>query len=146
MNSAGAANRPGLNPGQVYVTKGGKKYHAEWCTSINGTFNSTPHAVSVIDAKDAGRRTPCTNCKQPDTGPLPAPSWATATTPGDRGTTNHHATTKQAESFAVRLGRTDDAEGAGDPIVTVSADLLELTEAQELAEALLDAIATARAQ
>lgn len=74
----------------------------------------------------------------------PAPDWATTTLPGDRGTTHHHATTNRAESFTVGLSQTDDAEGPGDPIVTVSADMLELFEVEAFTHALQAAVAIAR--
>lgn len=76
----------------------------------------------------------------------PAPDWATTATtlPGDRSTTQHQAITTRAESFTVGLARTDDAEGAGDPIVTVSADMLELFEVEAFTHALHAAVSIAR--
>ncbi|NUL43747.1 hypothetical protein F7P69_00835 [Cellulosimicrobium funkei] len=56
-------------------------------------------------------------------------------------TTTITTTTTRAESFEVGLSTTD-----GETIVTVSADMLELTEAEALAEALRAAVTIARAQ
>jgi len=60
--------RPLLGPGQVYVTRGGKRFHDAWCITIADVFDSHPGAVIVTAIEETGDRTRCANCDNPLTG------------------------------------------------------------------------------
>lgn len=59
---------PLLQPGEVYVSQWGMKYHPGWCEAIATKWDHAGKGVFVTLLSDVGRRAECGLCAAPLTG------------------------------------------------------------------------------